>query len=307
MSNQALITSFGIRAELPQFFDNQVTGNFSECERRVLYATLWARRWIGRDDTALSWGKVFHKGTEILKTTQDVDYLNTYIHENLDENLDDRYGRTRGRMFEALVTWLEWRRLHPIKTIRTEQATIVKCDKPCIYYPDKPDGCGLIYGGIQDEIVDWQGYIGPLDYKTTVMTDSDPMETYRMDHQMMGYNWIASHLLGRHCWGVIVERIITNKSKIDIARFPIPYSKDQIRQWVRNEIHLQARLKKLAAEHPYDEEFWTQNYKACDNPYKCAYKEICIAPTDMNFRYKHLRDRTREERWDFTNRDKENG
>lgn len=302
MANRILpvLSDFNLTVALPEHTDNQVTGNYSQCKRRTYYGTVLGRRRIGMDEIALRWGTVFHKGTEILTTTQDMDHLQWFIDRHLDENHDDRYGRTRGRMFEALITWVNWRKTNPIKVLRTEQPTVIRCESACPYFED---GCHLEYGGLMDEIVDWQGYVGPLDFKTTVMTDSDPVTNYRMDHQMMGYDWIASHLVGRHCWGAIVERIITNKSSIKIDRIPIPYSKDQIREWVENERELQQDLVMRANLYPNDESKWEQNYMACNNPYKCTFFDVCLAPKSMNFRYKWLRDNTEEKRWNFLERD----
>lgn len=288
------------------FFDHQASGTFAECERMAYYQLQLARR---RKELALAldWGKTFHACVEIIKTYEDageaVAACETFINANLMEDPEDRYGRSKSRMFEFLNKWVQWRQLNPIKVLRHEQPTIIRCTdgSHCPYFEE---GCGLEYGGIMDEIVEWQGYIGPLDYKTTVMTDSDPASKFRLSHQMMGYDWIASHLMGNHCWGAIVEQGICNKSKIEFNRYPIAFSRHLIEEWVYNERQIQADYQRKAAEFPNDELGWRQNRGRCWDPYPCQFRDVCLAPRYDGFRIRWLLDNTTEDRWDFMNRDK---
>jgi hypothetical protein len=274
---------------------------FGECERMCYYCHVLGRLPAREDRFTLHWGNVFHGATEIWDTTKDIEAVEAFIIENLDVETDDKYGRNRGRMFQLFVTWLEYTQLHPQKILRTEQPVLIECrDRPCPY---SPTGCDLVYGGRMDRIVEWDGLVGPKDYKTTVMTESDPISEYRPNHQTMGYVWQASHLLGKHCWGIIVERAICNKSKIDISRFPVPFSKDNIRQWVINERELQRSLQERFAKHRWDESKWKQNYARCFKPYPCAYRDVCLSPVEGNFRYRWMRDNTIERRWDFNRPD----
>lgn len=301
--NEARMLKYGLRPALPIYHDHQASGQFGECERMAYFSHVLGRRFVGRSTYALSWGQAFHRVTEIWETTQNIDEVHKYILGSLEENAEDKYGRTQDRMFEAFLTWAKYTADHPMKTLRTEQPTVIRCDKPCVYYPDDPHGCNLQYGGIMDRIVEWQGMVGPKDYKTTVMTDKDPVSEFRLSHQMRGYVWIASHLMGDHCWGAIIERIITNKSKIDISRFPVSYSRDLIREFVKNERRLQERFKRRFAEHAYDMDEWVQNFARCWEPYPCAWRDVCLASDSFDFRLKYLRDNTEEKRWDFMNRD----
>lgn len=302
---RAKLVKYGLRPALPQFHDHQLSGQFGECERMAYYAHILGRRFIGRSTAALDWGSAFHRVVELWTKTRSTEAVHEFIMESLEENHDDRYGRTRERMFEVFLKWAKYNEDHPMTVLRTEQPTVIRCDKPCMYYPDNERGCDLQYGGIQDAIVEWQGMVGPKDYKTTVMTESDPASQYRLSHQMRGYTWIASHLIGDHCWGAIIERLITNKSKIDIGRFPVSFSRDLIREFVENERRLQQRIKHLYEHHAYDEDAWVQNFARCWEPYACAWRDVCLSPKQFDFRLKYLRDNTQEQRWDFMNRDGE--
>lgn len=323
-----VLSQFGL---VPRFseemvFDHQITGTFGECERWAFYQHVLGRTGKG-SSFALDWGKAFHAATEmwdygqselqagreLRMETSPGTFVQTTIQDmvigaitaNLPENNDDRYGRSRGRMFEAFVQWLEYCKMNPLKILRTEQSVTVRCESGdhCPYFPDSPDGCGLTYGGRMDRIVEHQGIAGPKDLKTTVMDESDPLIVYRPSHQFQGYVWLASHLMHRHCWGIIVERIVTNKSKIKIDRFPVSFTKDNCREWVFNELEMQRRFRHQVANHINDESKWTQNYARCGTPWPCPYRDVCLSPTTGGFRYKLLRDNFVEKRWDFHNPD----
>lgn len=299
-----VLENYGLIPKLPEAFDHQVTGTFQECHRMAYYKHILGRERTHADKTALNWGKVFHGCTEVWDTTgQDPAAVKAYIDESLMENIEDRYGRTQGRMFEAFAEWAKWRVTHPLKILRTEQPVLVTCEDgdSCPYFPDT--GCGLTYGGRIDRIVEWDGMVGPLDYKTTVMDETDPIGEYRPSHQFMGYVWAVSHLMNAHAWGIIVERLVTNKSKIKPDRFPVSFTRDNIREWVETEKVVQREIHTLFGEHPTDEIQWTQNYFRCFKPWPCEFRDACLSPRDMGFRYRWLRDNTVERRWDFRNPD----
>lgn len=301
-----ILEHYGFQFGLPEVCDHQVTGSFQECRRMAYYKHGLGREMLHTDKTALQWGKAMHTCAEVWETTKDPEAVYHAIKANLDENISDRYGRTQGRMFEAFMKWVEFRQNNPVEIVRTEQPTAVSCydGESCPYFAD---GCQLTYAGRLDNVVKWDSIIGPLDIKTTVMDETDPVSEYRPNHQFMGYVWVLSHLMMSHSWGIIVERIVTNKSKIAINRYPISFNKDQIREWVMNEIVLQAELRALAENHPYNEIAWTQNHFRCYKPYPCEFRDVCIAPMEMGFRYKFLRDNSREHRWDYRNPDQLQG
>lgn len=288
----------------PKVFDHQISGTFGECQRMAYYRFALGREVTYGDRTALNWGSAMHAVADAWNKTHSADAVGDAIVKNLDENIDDRYGRTRDRMYEAAMKWFEFRKNNPLKVLRSEQPTAVQCElgDKCPY---SDSGCDLTYGGRVDNIVEWQSMIGPLDIKTTVMDEKDPVADYAINHQFMGYVWIASHLQGEHCWGLIVERIVTNKSKIDIKRFPASYTRDQIREWVRNEQVLQRRYLDLLANHPYDETQWVQNYARCNTPWACSFRDVCLSDTEGGFRAKWLRDNSQFKPWDFQNPDGE--
>jgi hypothetical protein len=204
------------------------------------------------------------------------------------------------RMQEAFVEWVKYRKADPIEIIRTEQPAVVVCDGPCPY---SPTGCRLTYGGRLDQIARWNQMVGPLDFKTTVMDTTDPITEYRPNHQMEGYVWLTTHLMGKSCWGAIVERIIINKSKIKIQRFPVPFPKDEILEWVETERLVHSELADKIVNHPYDEVYWKQNKSRCSLPYKCKFRDVCTSPREAGFRLRWLRDNTVERRFDFRKAD----
>jgi hypothetical protein len=297
------IRKYGLEPRLPPVFDHQVTGTYGECERMAYYQHILGRRPQGESYTLLG-GTTFHAASEEWHRSGDIEAVMAVIDSMIPDMVEDKYGRDRGRMYQLFLEWMKFQQLNPLKVLRTEQAVQVSCDGSgnCPYHPE---GCGLIYGGRMDRVVEWQGMIGPLDYKTTVMDEQDPVSEYRPNHQMAGYVWAASHLMGDHCWGIIVERVICNKSKIKIARYPVAFTRDLIREWIQNEKQLQARLVYQYTDHAFDETRWAQNYARCMKPYPCAFRDVCLSPRDGGFRYKWLRDNTEERRWDFHRPDEE--
>ena len=301
--NRETLDQFGLRPQLPQFMDHSCSGTYSECERMWYYSYALGRRNIRVDRVALDWGTIVHQLADVWERTHSLDAVKAVVEAVPDSfNADDRYGRNKGRMYEMMSEWLGYRTVNPMEILRTEQPTVVSCNSACPY---STDGCGLTYGGRMDSIVGWQGLIGPLDIKTTVMNDTDPVAEYKLSHQMMGYDWLASHLMQKHCWGVIVERIVTNKSAIKISRFPVSYSNAMIREWVTDEKERQYRIGTQFAVHQYNESGWIQNRARCANPYMCQWRDVCLSPNDNDFRARWLRDNTVESRWDFTKVDQE--
>jgi hypothetical protein len=294
-------TLYGINAKLPEVFDHSFSGTYLECERMALYQGIWGR--AGHVvDFSLMWGGVFHKLTEAWSARGDLNEIIQIIDLNLPDDIEDKYGRTKLRMQEAFIEWVKFRREDPIEVLREEQPAVVVCNGPCPY---SPTGCHLTYGGRLDEIVRWNQMIGPLDFKTTVQDTGDPVTEYKPNHQMEGYVWLATHLTGHHCWGAIVERIIINKSKIKVHRFPVPYGKDQIIEWAETERLLHVEIRKKFADDPYTELVWKQNKSRCALPYKCRYRDVCTSPREAGFRLKWLRDNTVERRFDFRTKNKD--
>ena len=301
-----VLSDYGLSFRMPEVFDHQISGTFGECQRMAYYRFGLGRTKRFGDSLALLWGKVFHACTDIWHTTKDQDAIAALI-DTIPEDTGDRNGRNRQRMMELFIAWVEWDAKNPLTILRTEQAVTVRCDHgdQCPYFPDNLDGCGLTYGGRQDRIVEHNGIVGPLDIKTTVMDETDPLVAWRPDHQFMGYIWQASHLMQKHCWSIIVLRVVCNKGKMDFRYFPVSFPIDAIREWVENERTLQGRFKWLAEQFPNDEIQWAQNYARCGKPYPCEFRDVCLAPQKYGFRYKVLRDQYQERRWDFTDPDGE--
>jgi len=296
------LAKYGITAKLPEVFDDSFVGNYLDCERMAYYQTILGRRSKWAEDYNLVWGKVFHKVAEVWSKTGEVQDVMEIISSNLEEENDDRYGRNQFKMQEAFLAWAKFRVADPIQILRAEQPAVVAClDQACPY---SDHGCGLTYGGKLDQIVRWQAMVGPLDFKTTVRDESDPISEFKPSHQMEGYVWLTSHLMGKHCWGVIVERIIANKSKIKVDRFPIPSSKDQIREWVATERITHDEIQRKFVNHANNELHWKQNKHRCAQPYMCRFRDVCLSPQEFEFRYRWLRDNTREDRFDFRKDDK---
>lgn len=293
--------NYGITAALQEIKDHSFTGTYLECERMALYQTIWGRRGKYGDSYTLHWGKVFHKLAEVWQQRQDINEVIQYIDLNIPEEVDDRYGRNRGRMQELFIAWVTFRRTDPLEILRTEQPTTIAClGGPCPY---NEKGCGLVYGGKLDEIARWNQMIGPLDFKTTVMDKTDPGAEYRPSHQMEGYTWITGHLIGKPCWGTIVERLVCNKSKIKIDRFPVSFDRDHIQEWIETEKDTHAEINQKFLDHPYNERAWKQNKARCFLPYPCRFRDVCNAPRDFGFRLRWMRDNTEEKRFDFRNPD----
>lgn len=296
LRGEQLFAHFGLHAKLPERFDHSTSGTFQECYRMGYWQHILGRV-PKQENYSFRWGKAAHKVTEAWLDTRDPTVVAGIIETDIPAETEDRYGRNRSRMMELFIKWADFNENNPLKILHNEQPALIAClDEACPY---SPTGCGLVYGGRLDRIVDWNGMIGPMDVKTSVIDEADPVAEYKPSHQMMGYVWIGSHLIGRHCWGVILEKITCNKNKLFVKRHPISYSKDNIREWAEDEIRRQARIKELYATAAYDPAAWEMNHFRCYKPFMCAYRDVCTSPRDENFRLKLLRDYTVEARWDF--------
>lgn len=304
LSGRALLEKYGLTPKLPAHIDHSFSGTYEACNRLAWYQYIIGRVPAYREQTALVWGATFHTLAEIWQTQDDkkvaLEMVEHVITTNIEEENEDKYGRNAPRMRELFAEWVIFRHetRDAMEIIRPEQAVVVICKDPCMYN-DGPLGCDLEYGGRLDDIVKWQGQVGPLDLKTTVMKYNDPVTQYRPDHQMEGYVWCSSHLIGEHCWGAIIERLVCNKGNIDISRFPIPYARDLIREWAEGERLRQLEIREKFEKHGWDEAHWRQDFTHCWSPWPCQFRDFCLSPRDMDFRYKRLREHTREKRWDF--------
>lgn len=292
------LAEYGLNAQLQEVTDHSFSGTYLECQRMAYYQNILGRR-LTETEYTLIWGKIFHRLTEVWAKRHDLDEVISLISLNVEETNDDRYGRNQRLMQDMFIAWVQYRKNDPIEILRAEQPAVVTCIEPCIYHPESPTGCGLTYGGKLDEIVRWNSLVGPLDFKTTVMNETDPVSQYKPSHQMQGYTWLASHLMGRQCWGAIIERVVANKSGVKIDRFPVPYAKDLIIEWADNERRVQEEIRRKFAESPDDESAWHQNQSRCWAPYPCRLRDVCLSPREANFRLRWLRDNTHEERFDF--------
>lgn len=292
------LEAYGFTSKLPEVFDNTATNTYLECERKFYYEIVLARRRVYLERYALAWGRVFHRIAEEWLRTQDLDAIMDLIKLNIPAEVDDRYGRTQRRMQEAFIEWVQFITDNPVELLSPEQPVTITCNSACPY---SAYGCHLTYGGRLDNIAKWNAMTGPLDIKTTVSDQKDPVSEWSPSHQMEGYVWLASHLIGEHCWGVIVEQVVCNSSKIRIKRFPVPFTRSQIKEWAENEriVHDEIRIKH--ANYPFDERPWKQNKARCWLPYACPHRDTCLSPRDHNFRYKWLLNATEERRWDFNN------
>ena len=299
---------FGFTAQLPEEFDHQITGTYGECQRMLYYTHVLGRRRTIDQSYALLWGTVFHKIAELWKRNHNLDEVIAVIETNIPETIQDKYGRDQRRMQEVFLEWVKYNKFNPLETLTiggeaaVEAAVCVSCCDPC---PLSEHGCGITYAGRIDEPVRWNRLIGPLDYKTTVMNEQDPTGEYKLSHQMTGYVWLISHLIGGRSWGAIIERILCNKSALEVHRYPVPMQADQLREFAQTEKLDQAEIRQKLADHPFDEIHWRQNRGRCYKPYLCLWREVCMSPRDMNFRYNWLKAHTKEKRWDY--RDPEKG
>jgi hypothetical protein len=125
---------FGLVPRLPGEFDHQVTGTMGECERMAYWQHILGRSPSHSDKTALNWGKTMHGCSDLWSTTADPAQVQAYIEASLDENAEDRYGRTKGRMFEAFLKYAQFQMMNPLEVLRNEQPTLITCDGPCPYF-----------------------------------------------------------------------------------------------------------------------------------------------------------------------------
>jgi len=133
----------------------------------------------------------------------------------------------------------------------------------------------IIYRGIIDAVVNYQGKNYVVEYKSTSMLNSPMLEKYRIDSQITSYIGVAQELLGIKIDGAIVD-ILGLYGKVDPSRHLVRVfttrTKKQLQDW-----KLQAIRKYQHFLWMRESKNWDQNTSACTMWNRtCEYLEPCL-------------------------------
>jgi hypothetical protein len=291
-SNREAYAKYGLKPELPrQPFDNSFKASYQVCKRHA-YIRYILGRTKQEESHSLTFGLTWHRMQEHFSRTlrESDDYVSALAaafdvaDEMLPEESDDRYSRTRGRIKEAFERYLEAYYEHDkshITVVLEEQAIEVVCpeDSGCVF-----GGCGLDHSGRVDKLVrGYGGRLWVLDYKTSTYSVGD-FDEFIIDSQMVGYVWLASHVIGERVWGVLIDFACINSSKIEFKRYPVAVPDYHIAEWLVNQKEVTRDILERYEKHAYDMSAWTQNTTQCFNFGKyrgarCPYwLDICSKP-----------------------------
>lgn len=282
----------GLIAELPPHFDNSMTHCFTRCKRLFYYQYILGRRGKKKGH-GLLFGSAWHKMQELFALGESLDVVYEACHEFIPEEVDDRYGRTRDRIKDAFGRYLE-------KYLVADKQTkeLIRVELPFdVYCPPDGDcpwgGCGLYHSGKSDKLYREYNRLWLLDYKTSTQKDDYYHEKLIIDPQTIGYGWAMTHLTGEEIWGVVLDRAVINKSKIDFTRYPLSFSMDLMAEWIRDQQQKQAGIRHLFENHPYDMGAWDKSageYGECFRFGKCGFYDVCttFAYPDVGARLKAL-------------------
>ena len=161
----------------------------------------------------------------------------------------------------------------------------------------------MSWGGKMDRLVRLHGRLWILDFKTSAYRDDYFGDKIALNHQLRGYAWLLSHLMGERVWGVMIDRAVINSSMIQFQRYPHAISDGHMMSFVRNQqciLDDAARKFRVGA---YDLNAWQENPDECFNRGKCPYYGVCSTSCwpDTEARLKVISNDYEEARHDFYN------
>lgn len=282
--SEELYLSHGLRAQLPEPFDNSMKSEYVRCQRKF-----WIRYCLGRIPKVTkhgrTWGTAWHKVQEVFSfvdlehgAAAAVDAAFATIDDYLPEVVDDRYGRDRSRMKQAFSEYVE-----KFYAADKQQTELVRAEQPFeVFCPAGADcpwgGCDLAHAGKTDKIVRRTGKLWVHDYKTSTQKDDYYHNKIILDPQTTGYLWANSHLLGERVWGVLIDRATVNKSAMDFQRYPLSVSDDLVVEWITEQRLIDVEIRGKFDEAPYDMSAWRRNPEECHTWGGCPYFDVCSLP-----------------------------
>jgi len=141
----------------------------------------------------------------------------------------------------------------------------------------------VIYVGIIDAIIEWQGLLYVSDIKSTAMNITETyLDSYKMDQGLFGYTHAARELLGIDTHHALVHAFWVQKEPKTKGK-PLDeyyhtkslyYDDEQLGEWIANTLQTITEIE----EHKLSGK-WAMDFSAsCNNWNGCDYRGVCSLP-----------------------------
>lgn len=217
--------------------DNTVLSWHERCPKLYEYAALRGLRRKSAETGAgesppLQFGSILHAGLETWYRTHNANMALATVRDYKNFHEYPEEYRTRGRALVTIAEYIDWWGQNTLwwgdEVIFTETPFILE------------DSMGFRYGGRIDLIVDYHGKPWVVDHKSTSRGGNDWWNQFKISPQMIGYVWAASLLHGEPVAGVIINRLVVNKTKKpaheQFERRAFYIYPEQVEEWRRAKI-----------------------------------------------------------------------
>lgn len=264
-----------VRYELSSL-DSTATKEWKTCNRKFFYRMVLGRTSpVGMWDSVFAWGTSIHKYLEVLYSTGDLQaaivagrkLFKGSTHPKFEFQNLERWMVTIAKLYKFYEAELA---LGKIKVLSIEQPWMLQ-------FPDHK-----AVGGRYDQLIEWDGRIWVRDWKTTSKQLNWFGSNLKPNDQGIRYLWGTSALqFGVDADGIpnkmidgIMFTAIYNTKTVgpEIQPFPITWSKEQVRIWVKEQMHIHKQMKMS-----YDEDIWPMEEANCTF---CDYKKVCELPSE---------------------------
>lgn len=290
------------------------------CPQMAAFKLLWKRQ-RGGNVMSLDAGKAIHSALQARSETREAVFTPALLSDAKAAITaaytgivvpDDDY-RTESRLHAVMDAYREAWPSDPWTVLATELPFAVPLGCICIVSPKRISSDAhtyhdydqsyvhVIYRGLIDLLVEWDGQTFVVDRKTSAEWSEMTLTQYRMSAQFRGYAWVVQELhrlglvreLPPVVHGAAVDAIVirkpststrVTKSREEFHRRRFFYGQDTIAEWRVNTLGI---IKSWLQQ--YADGRFTMNEKTCANHYgrTCQYLPVCELPVAQRLTMLH--------------------
>lgn len=238
------------------------------------------------------------KHEEALRETLRIVLTNTYGWE-VDEDTKAGKYKNRHSLVRVVIDYLDAYQIDPAETL------ILADGKPAVElsfrfaldWGPNIEGCAQEYllCGHLDRVVNFQGFLYDMDYKTTTMTPGPYyFDGFSPNNQMTLYTLAGKLLLDLPIKGVIINAIQLLVDSTRTVRGMTYRTPDQLDEWLAD-----LRFWLTLAESYANANYWPMNDTSCDKFGGCRFRDICSKSPQVRHQFlkSEFTKLPEEERW----------
>lgn len=302
--------------------DNFALTNFTTCAAKfkLRMEDGWTTKW---KSGALGFGGALHEGLAAWYKTKDASKALMAIHEKWPSNTPPDDYRTKEKCLNVMIEYIKRYPVESFKIVGLDQGeplvevsftldTDMKVQfcSSCLMVAVSGSGnatlCGncnkpleeILYGGIFDGLVDFNGAIYTLEHKTTSQLGAYYFNQFKPNNQISGYDWAAGKLTGYRVGGSLVNAV--GVYKVGATKFErqiTTRSDAEVREWLRN---VQSVCTQIAIARATNR--WPMSTMACTLYGQCEYHGVHSLANEAE-REKYLEMQYIRQPWSHEDRD----